>query len=138
MARKKLTVKVDYNKKSWEQKTRDGKVKRFTRSKKLLRSGLTKKVPDKGAKGRGKKLIPKLKKGALGISFKQPEKVIKSILKKKALKEGEKKIAGRLMAISILNKRTNTSISKRAAELASWVSGSFKGKKYVGYPKGFS
>lgn len=95
------------------------------------------KIMDRGAKGKGRKVIPKLKKGTLGVHFNEPMSTLKRKLKMKAQTLGEKRVAGKLRAISILNKRTNPKLSKKAGQLASWVSGSFKGKSYKGYPKGF-
>jgi hypothetical protein len=94
-------------------------------------------IKDRGAKGRGKKVIPPLKAGALGISFDWPEEKIKEALIAKASKEGEKKVVSRLVAIGVLNKRVNPAVSKKAMMLAHWLAGSFRGNKYVGYPHGF-
>jgi len=88
---------------------------------------------------RGKKVIPKLKKGKLGITFVDgmSDGQMKSILTKHVEKEGEQVVASRLRALQVLNKRTNPEISKKAAEMADWVYGSFQNKKLVKYPKGF-
>lgn len=94
-------------------------------------------IKDVGAVGRGKKVIPTLKKGALGIHLKDSMNKLKPILMKKAMMEGEKKIAGRLRALSVLLKRTNPEYSKKAGKLSSWISGSFRNKTFVGYPSGY-
>lgn len=96
------------------------------------------KIKDRGAPGRAKKVIPPLKKGGLGITFKMPERKAKSILVKKTKSVGEKKIVSRLIALEVLTKRTNPKVSKKAKKYAHWVAGSFKGKKKVNYPKGFA
>jgi len=94
-------------------------------------------IKDRGAKGRGKKVIPPLKPGALGIDFDWPDEKIKEALIAKASKEGEKVVVSRLIALGVLNKRVNPQISKKALNYAHWLAGSFRGTKYVGYPHGF-
>lgn len=94
------------------------------------------KIPDRGAVGRGRKVIPKLKKGTLGIHFKMSDAQIKTILKQKARTMGEKTVVSKLVALEVMNKRTNPTVSRKAKALAHWVAGEFKGRRDVGFPKG--
>lgn len=94
-------------------------------------------IKDRGAKGRGKKVIPKLKKGTLGVNFGWSAAKRRSVLRKKAKSLGEKKVVGKLRAIQVLNKRTNPFVSAKANADSKYVAGSFKDKRYVGYPRGF-
>jgi hypothetical protein len=111
------------------------------------RGGKTYRVPpttyyikDRGSKGRGRQYIPPLKEGALGIKFADgmSDEQIKRILAKQVRRYGEKVVVGRLMALAVLNKRTNPELSAKCKKWAHWVAGSFKGRKYVGYPRGFA
>ena len=126
MPRKKLTV----HRKGFTFKKGKAKGKRVKPK--------TYKIPDRGAPGRGKKIIPKLKKGGLGITFDMSMMEQKRILKNKAMSRGEKKVTSSLIALETLNKRQNPKVSRRAKELAHWVAGSFRGRRYVGYPRGLS
>jgi len=115
-------------------------VKRYLRirqrdPKRFIKSSF--KIKDRGTKGRGRNVIPKLRKGTLGIKFSQSTSSLKRTLKRKAMQLGEKRVAGKLRAISLLNKRVNKPLSRKAGNLASWISGAFKGKKYVGAGKGY-
>lgn len=95
------------------------------------------KIKDRGARGRGKKVFPPLKKGALGINFSNKAMTRRAKLDKLAKKIGEKKVVGRLRAIQVLNKRTNPAVSKKALADSKYIAGSFKGKKKVKFPTGF-
>ncbi len=97
-------------------------------------------VPDRGKPGRGPKVIPPLRKGALGGPgfFDLPLEEQKKIVFERARKVGEKKVIGELRALQVFFKRTQPEKAKRAKELSELVAGSFQGKKYVGYPQGFS
>jgi hypothetical protein len=97
------------------------------------------KITDRGARGRGKKIVPPLKEGQLGGKgfFEKPKSAQKRIAFQDAKRRGEKKTVGSLRAIQVFNKRVNPKLSKKAKELSSEVAGSFKGKKRVPYPTGF-
>jgi hypothetical protein len=89
-------------------------------------------VKDRGKPGRGPKVLPKLKKGGLGFSLKGEKQ---SEINRKALAHarmvGERRAAGQLRALHILNKRTNPVISRKAAIAARYVYkniGTYKGK----------
>lgn len=90
------------------------------------------KIKDRGAKGRGKKVLPKLKKGSLGFSLKgKTQAQINRLALKKARALGERRVAGKLRALQVLNKRTNPTISRKAAKAAKYVYqhiGKYKGK----------
>lgn len=102
-------------------------------------SPTTYKETDRGAPGRGKKVIPKLKSGALGGKgfFMKPKSIQKEIVFKVAKEKGERVAMGRLAALQSYFKRTEPKYSKRAKELRTEVAGSFKGKKQVPYGQGF-
>jgi hypothetical protein len=97
-------------------------------------------IPDRGKPGRGQKVIPPLRKGALGGSgfFDLSKKEQEKIVFERARKVGEKKVIGELRALQVFFKRTQPKKAQRAKELSKLVAGSFKGKQYVGYPQGFS
>jgi len=97
----------------------------------------TYKIKDRGKPGRGRKVIPPLKPKALGVSFDWPTERRRKALITKAKRYGEKKVVGRLRAIQVLNKRTNPKVSRIALADSKFVAGSFKRKRYVGFPKGF-
>lgn len=89
------------------------------------------KVKDRGNPGRGTKVIPKLKSGSLGKGyFSKTDRVRHTILKNKGSKIGEKRLAGKLRAIQVLNKNINKSVSRKAAADAKWVYSHFDNKKY--------
>ena len=84
----------------------------------------------------------KVQKGVLGQGkpgfFKLPTSIRRRRETQLARKEGEQAIVGRIRAIKVFHKNTNPSLSKKAASDARYIAGSFKGKKVVGFPKGFS
>lgn len=96
-------------------------------------------IKDRGATGRGTKIIPPLKAGKLGGKgfFAKSKSQQKKIAFADAKKRGEKKTVGSLRAIQVFNKRVNPKVSNRAKQLSKEVAGSFKGKKQVSYPSGF-
>lgn len=98
------------------------------------------KISDRGKKGRGSKVVPPLEKGALGGPgfFNRSNENQEQIVFKRANKLGEKKVVGELRALQVFFKTTDPKKSKRALELSKQVAGTFKDKKKVGYPKGFS
>jgi len=89
-------------------------------------------IKDKGTPGRGRKVLPKLKKGTLGKGYFSKDKDDRHmILRKKGKQIGERKLAGKLVAIEVLNKRTNPKISRKAKSDAHYVHKKFQGRKYV-------
>lgn len=101
----------------------------------IARSTFT--IRDRGKPGRGPKILPTLKKGALGVSFDAPPSVRRRIEAKLTKRIGEKKVIGKLRALQVLNKRTNPALSSKAAADSRYIAGSFEGRKRVGYPMGF-
>lgn len=97
------------------------------------------KVRDRGKAGRGQKVVPPLKRGALGgpgffnRSHDEQEKKVFS----RARRIGERKVIGELRALQVFFKRTDPEKSRRALELSKRVAGSFKGQQKVTYPQGF-
>ena len=89
------------------------------------------KIKDRGMPGRGKKVIPTLKKGALGVHFKDPAIKRRRHLIKLAKRIGEKKVMGMLQAIVVYNKNVNPMLSKKAALDRTFIAKSFIGKKRV-------
>lgn len=85
-----------------------------------------------------KYLVPKLKKGTLGVKFSDPAIKRRTKEMKKAMMHGEKHVVGQLRALQVLNKRRNPSLASKAKSDANFISGAFKGKKFVGFGKGFS
>lgn len=135
---RKLTVKrKSYMVKGHYMKTRSGK-KVYVKPHKVKSSRF--KIKDRGRPGRGKKIIPKLKRGGLGGKgfFKkskgQQEKIAFNVAKIK----GERTAIGRLAVLQDFFKGTKPSYAARARELRRRVAGSFEGKKRVMYPAGFS
>lgn len=95
------------------------------------------KIKDRGKPGRSKKVIPKLKMGALGVKFTSSASARRRKLANQAKRLGERKVVGRLRAIQVLNKRTNPKVSRQALADSKWVAGSFRGRRKVKYPSGF-
>jgi hypothetical protein len=95
-------------------------------------------IRDRGAKGRGPKLVPPLERGALGGPgfFNRPGSEQEKIVFNRAKRLGEKKVVGELRALQVFFKRTSPQKSRRALALSKKVAGSFKGKHKVGYPEG--
>lgn len=96
-------------------------------------------IEDLGEVGRGRKVIPPLKKGSLGGKgfFSRTEKARRKHEVELAKKLGEKKVAGKLRAVGVFQKTTNPKVSRKAFADARYISGSFKDKRKVEYPKGF-
>ena len=90
-------------------------------------------IRDKGAAGRGPKVVPPLEKGALGgpgffsKSLDQQKKIVFS----RARKVGEKKVVGELRALQVFFKRTDPAKSRRALELSKQVADSFQGTQRI-------
>lgn len=97
-------------------------------------------VADRGKPGRGPKVVPPLKKGALGGPgfFNRKQEEQKGIVSRRAKRLGEKRVVGELRALQVFFKTTSPAKSRRAYQLSRWVAGSFKGKNKVTYPKGLS
>lgn len=97
-------------------------------------------VSDKGKPGRGPKVVPPLKKGALGGPgfFRRTRQEQEGIVFRRAKKLGEKKVVGELRALQVFFKTTSPEESERANQLSKLIAGSFKGKNRVAYPKGFT
>ena len=124
MVRKRLRIK----KKTFVKDVKPGpgvKLKRVTRKSYTIK--------DRGALGRGPKIIPKLKKGTLGGPgfFKKSTEARRKFEVSLAKKIGEKKVQGKLQAVATLNKRINPSVSKKAAADRRFIAASFIGKKRV-------
>ena len=85
--------------------------------------GSTFMAEDRGAPGRGEKLLEIKHPGALGGAgfFEKSETEQKEIVSRVAREKGPKVAVGTLRALQVFNKRTNPKISKRAAELAGYV-----------------
>jgi hypothetical protein len=96
-------------------------------------------ISDRGKRGRGPKVIPPLKKGALGGPgfFNRPSNEQKEIVFRRAKKLGERKVVGELRALHVFLKRTDPQKSRRALQLSKQVAGSYKGKQEVKFPEGF-
>jgi len=93
---------------------------------------------DRGLPGKGPTgVLPKLVKGRLGINFSMPVSERHKIEKQKAGQLGEKSVMGMLSSVAGYNTRTNPEVKEEALADKNWVAGSFVGKKYVGFPKGF-
>jgi hypothetical protein len=97
-------------------------------------------IKDRGGPGRGPKVIPPLREGALGGPgfFEKSPAEQERIVFERARKVGERKVVGELRALQVFFKRTNPSYARRALELSRTVAGSFKGKQQVKFPEGFS
>ena len=112
--------------------TRKGYVTRTGKRVKPTRvPGTTYCTPDKGKPGRGPKLIPKLKKGTLGIEYsKEPSaKSRRAKLKTCVKKYGYQSCVGKVNALRVLNK--NTWPKKWLAMLDSdlkWLQKTYRGK----------
>ena len=97
------------------------------------------KISDRGKSGRGPKVVPSLKEGALGgpgffnLSNEEQEQIVFN----RAKERGERKVVGELCALQLFFKTTDPQKSRRALELSKKVAGSFKDRQEVGYPKGF-
>ena len=89
--------------------------------------------------GRGPKVVPPLKEGALGGPgfFNRSADEQKQIVFSRAKEIGERKVVGELRALQLFFKNTDPQKSRRALELSKKVAGSFKGTQEVKHPKGF-
>lgn len=95
---------------------------------------------DRGKRGRGKAPFPasKVKANILGEGFFDKSLAAqKKRLSAQAKRRGEMAVQGQLQLRSTQFKRTNPVASRRAKVLRKWVAGTFKGRKKVGYPRGF-
>ena len=97
------------------------------------------KISDRGKPGRGPRVVPPLKEGALGGPgfFNRLDEEQEQIVFNRAKEVGERKVVGELRALQVFFKTTDPQKSKRALELSKKVAGSFKGKQEVHYPEGF-
>lgn len=84
--------------------------------------GSTFKIKDRGAPGRGEKVID-VKEGGLGGEgfFEKPKQQQHFILGGVVRREGKQVAMGRLRALQVFNKRTNPKVSREAAQLARYV-----------------
>ena len=88
-------------------------------------------IVDRGKPGRGPKILPKLKKGTLGVDFSKSAMTRRRVLVRLAKRIGERRVMGKLRAIQVLTKRTNPTVSKKAKSDARWIAKSFIGRKRV-------
>jgi hypothetical protein len=97
------------------------------------------KISDRGKPGRGPKVVPPLKEGALGGSgfFNRSNDEQERIVFSRAKEIGERKVVGELRTLQVFLKNTDPQKSRRALELSKKVAGSFKGTQEVRYPEGF-
>jgi hypothetical protein len=97
-------------------------------------------MKDRGAPGRGPRVIPPLKEGALGGPgfFEKSHAEQERIVFERARKVGERRVIGELRALQVFFKRTKPEYAKRALELSRRVAGSFRGTEEVPFPEGFS
>jgi len=121
MARKKLTIKrKGYTRKAFTAKR--GK-KRYRVRSATVKPGVYK-IRDLGAPGRGKKYIPRLKKGTLkeqGYSLSKSTAARRSALVKDVRKRGYGSTRGSLWALVQLFKRTKPSYSSKAKTDFNWL-----------------
>lgn len=123
-----IVHKKGYNVKPHISHTKKGKVIHIEGHHVL---GSTFKIKDRGAKGRGKKVFPPLKKGSLGVDFSTKAETRHRTESALAKKIGEKKVVGKLRAVQVYNKRTNKIVSRKAKADAHYIASSFVGKKRV-------
>ncbi len=114
------------------------KRKAFTTKRGVRVETTTFTIKDRGKPGRGKRIIPALRKGALGVKFTNPTSTRRRKEIALAKRIGEKRVVGKLRAIQVFNKNVNPTLSEKARMDAKFIAGSFKGKKFVGKGKGFS
>jgi hypothetical protein len=90
-------------------------------------------IQDRGAAGRGPKVVPPLGQGSLGGKgfFDKPAGERHAIERKLARALGEKKVVGKLRAIQVFNKRVNPELSRKALADSKFIAASFEGKKIV-------
>jgi len=126
-----------YKRKGYTATRKGGKKVKVSPAK--VKPSSTFKIRDRGKAGRGPKVVPPLKKGALGGPgfFDRPKSDQENIVFNRAREIGERKVVGELRALQVFFKRTDPEKSRRALELSKKVAGSFKGKEEVEYPEGF-
>lgn len=137
----KLTVRrKGYKRKASTTKRGGGKKRKKAKVAKTQVKPSTFKISDRGKPGRGPKVVPPLKEGALGGSgfFDRSDDAQEQIVFNRAKEVGERKAVGELRALQVFFKTTDPQKSKRALELSKKVAGSFKDRQQVDYPKGFS
>jgi len=81
-------------------------------------------IKDRGEKGKGPKLLPKLKEGDLtkyGYSLKDPRSKRRKALRKSVKEYGKNTVIRKLNVLSIYNKNTNPSYSRKAREDMNFV-----------------
>lgn len=125
MTHKKLTVRVKPKSRRYSAKVR---VKGYTKHVKVI--GKLGRTP------KSKRVIPPLKKGSLGVSFSSPVATRRKKLVALAKRIGEKRVAAKLRALAVLNKRTNPNVAAKAKSDARYINGAFRNKKFVGKGKG--
>jgi hypothetical protein len=84
------------------------------------------------------RVIPKLKKGTLGVHFYWSDEKIKHALTKKAKAIGEQRVLGKLQALYIFNKDKNPKFANKIQHYRHWLAGSMEGRKAVQFPHGFA
>jgi Family of unknown function (DUF5771) len=91
------------------------------------------KTMDRGARGRGTKVVPALKKESLGGKgfFEKSARERHAVEKRIARAQGERKVVGKLRAIQVFNKRVNPELSRKALADSKYIARSFEGKKEV-------
>ncbi len=97
------------------------------------------KISDRGKPGRGPKVVPPLKEGALGGPgfFNRTNDEQEQIVFNRAKEIGERKVVGELRALQVFFKKADPQKSRRALKLSKKVAGSFKDRQEVDYPEGF-
>lgn len=90
-------------------------------------------IKDRGLHGRGPKIITMTKPGLLGTGFFSKSVAEQHrILKRAAVKYGEKSVQGDMQAKATFNKNVNPVLSRKAQRLRSWVAKNFDGDKFIG------
>ena len=133
----KLTVRrKGHTRKAYTAKRGDSKKVKVAKTR--IKSS-TFKISDRGKPGRGPKVVPPLKEGALGGPgfFNRSTDEQEQIVFSRAKEIGERKVVGELRALQLFFKNTDPQKSRRALELSKKVAGSFKDTQEVKYPKGF-
>ena len=81
-------------------------------------------IKDRGKKGRGRKILPELKKGELtkhGFHIRNSAASRRRALAKSVKEDGYKATLGRLIALQVLFKRTHPSYAKRLIADRKWL-----------------
>jgi hypothetical protein len=131
-----ITFTARRRKGSWTTHTKKGKPV-VARAKKASWRVTRKDVGRRGLTPKSRRYIPPVKKGALGVDFDWSAEKRRRVESKLARKEGEKSVVGKLRAIQVFNKNVNPELSRKAKSDADYIAGTYRGKKRVGYPKGF-